>query len=281
MSMSKKQKRKTVTLFIVFLFLLIIYLFPLYWMIKTSVIKESAIYRNPPSLGISSGDFDARRYFTLLKETNLFKWIVNTVFLAVVTSLITLIVALPAAYSLSRYKLKSNKLIGYVLLITRMMPLTLLIVPMYLLFSKIKLMDTYLAVILADLAYILPFSIWTLKSFISSIPPSIDEAAKIDGSSVLTTITKIILPLALPGIGSSLVYSFVRVWGEYLFSNSFLKSPGKIPVTVGAQLYAGSIHVSWGNTMAVTTIGSIPMLFVFFYLEKYYVGGLSAGAVKS
>lgn len=277
----KISRTKNFILFIVALIIVIVALFPIYWMIKTAISQEYVIYKNPPSLFTNFNDLDLARFVRLARESHLLRWILNTLFVAIITSCLTIVVSLPAAYALSRYRMPFNKTIGYMLLVTRMMPLTLLIVPMYVIVARIKLIDSYMAVILTDLAYILPFTIWTLKSFINSIPNAIDDAARIDGCSVFKILYKMILPLSLPGIGSALVYSFVRVWGEYLFANSFLKSPEKYTVTVGAQLYAGSIHVSWGNIMAVTTIGSIPMIFIFLYLEKYYVGGLSAGAVKA
>jgi ABC-type glycerol-3-phosphate transport system permease component len=249
-------------------------------MVKTSMISDSGVYKFPPRIFISLAELDLHRYVRLAKESPLFIWVLNTLLLSIITTLAGLIVSLPAGYALSRFRSRTNKYLGYSLLITRMMPLTLLIVPMYMVLGKMKLLDNRFSIILSNLSYILPFTIWTLKSFIDGIPKGIDESAKIDGCSTFTTLTAIIFPLALPGVGAVIVYSLVRVWGEFLFANAFLTSPNKLTITVGAQIYAGSLNVSWGNIMAVTTVGSIPMMLLFLYLEKYFIGGLSAGAVK-
>ena len=276
----RKSRRNNIVFHVILILSIIVILFPVYWMVKTSLINEYRIYQYPPGLFIEQADLDLLRYVRLLKESPLMDWVFNTFYLAVLTSLFGIIVSLPAAYALSRYPSKKSKYLGYSLLITRMLPLTLLIVPMYMILGRINLLNHHLSILLSNLAYILPFTIWTLKSFIDSIPRGIDESASIDGCSLLMVFKSIIFPLTMPGIGAVIVYSFVRIWGEFLFASSFLSSPELLTITVGAQLYAGSLNISWGNIMAVTTIGSAPMILIFLYLEKYYVSGLSAGAVK-
>lgn len=275
-----RRNRKSFFIIIILIVVALVLLFPVLWMVKTSLIKNSSVYRNPPSLLIRPDEYDVGRYLRLAKESPLFKWLLNTLVVSVVTTLLSLIVSLPAGYALSRFRSKSSRYIGYSLLITRMMPLTLLLVPMYIVLGRMHLLDNYLSIILSNLAYILPFTIWTLKSFIDGIPKGVDESAKIDGCSTFRILTSIIFPLSSPGIGAVTVYSLVRVWGEFLFANAFMTTPEKFTITVGAQSYAGSLDISWGDIMAVTTVGSIPMIVLFIYLEKYFVGGLSAGAVK-
>lgn len=275
------KTRRPILAYLLLIVVTLVTLFPIYWMVKTSIIPEGAVYRNPPSLGFKWSEVSFQRYPRIWDESLAMNWILNTAFIAVVSSLLAILVAVPAAYALSRYRYRFASVAGYVLLTTRMMPLTLLIIPMYTVFGKMGLLDNLASVIIANLAYILPFAIWILKEFFDSLPPELDEAAGIDGCSVLGILRHILLPLSLPGIGATVIYSFVRVWGEFLFANTFINSPEKMTVTVGAQLYAGSLHVSWGDIMTVTTMGILPIVILFLFMEKYFVSGLSAGAVKS
>ncbi|WP_324668015.1 carbohydrate ABC transporter permease [Geochorda subterranea] len=274
------MNRRTPGAYLLLLILCVVALFPIYWMVKTSLTPEGSVYRTPPSVLIQSGDLELGRYQRIWHESPVGRWLLNTMLVGIVTSLLCILVSVPAAYALSRFRFRWGIVAGYSLLVTRMMPLTLLIIPMYMIFARVGLLNKLFSIIIADLAYILPFSVWILKGFFDGIPAAVDESAEIDGCSTLRILHSIILPLSLPGIGAAVLYSFVRVWSEFLFVSTFMTSPENFTVTVGAQLYAGSLRVSWGDIMAVTTLGSLPMVALFLYLEKYFVSGLAAGAVK-
>ncbi len=160
-------------------------------------------------------------------------------------------------------------------------PLALLLIdPLYIIFSKIGLIDSHLSLIICDVAFVIPFAVWMLKGFFDSIPYSLEESAQIDGCTMVQAARLVVIPLTLPGVASVAIYSAILNWSEYLFSRTFITDPRNWMITVGITSYMGEHNIIWGEIMAAAAISILPIILVFVLLSKYLISGMTAGAVK-
>jgi multiple sugar transport system permease protein len=181
---------------------------------------------------------------------------------------------------LSRFRSRLGQAIGYLLLTSRLVPSTLWVIPLYVVYQSLGMLDSYPAVILAYATFEIPFATWMLKGYFDSIPRELDQAAQLDGCSELSSLTRVILPAALPGIAASLMASAILGWSDYLFALTFLRDPARWTVTVGIQSLFGEHVTLWNSIMAASLVATLPMLVLFLALGRYLVAGLTAGAVK-
>ena len=195
-------------------------------------------------------------------------------------TLIVLLLSIPAAYYVARNQFKGRNIFLLIVLATQMFPATSVVIGIFREIVKFKLVDTYLALILVYAAFSMAFSIWILSSFFASIPKEIEEAAWIDGASRVGTLIKVILPLALPGIVTAFIFSFIAAWNEFVIALTLTSSPQHEPLTVGLTSLIGQYQVQWNYMFTGSLIGIIPVVILFASIEKYLVGGLTAGSVK-
>lgn len=251
--------------------------FPFYWMVVSSLGSGSAfvwppqIIPHPLSLGA---------YHRIVTERPLGRWFLNTTLVAVATALFSLLVALNAGLSLSRFRTRLNGALGGVILITQMLPATLLVVPMYVIFKNAHLLDSLWGLVIADCAFSLPLSIWMLKGFFDSIPPEIEEAAMVDGCSHVGAYYRTTIPLALPGIIAVSIFSFMVAWGEFFFARTLINSESNWVLSVGLSSFQGEYTLAWSDMLAAATLFTIPPLLFFVGLQRYLISGLTGGAVK-
>ena len=194
---------------------------------------------------------------------------------------ISTILAIPASYGLARFKFKGKKVIILLFLITQMLPSTLVLTSLYIMFSGAKLLNTYWAPILADATLGIPFSVIILRTYFLSIPKELDEAAKIDGCGHLTAFVKIMLPIAKPGVVVAAVFSFVYAWGDLIYGITFITNPNMRPITSSIYNYVQQYQTLWNSTMAFGIIAILPVVLIFIFMQKYIVSGLTNGAVKA
>jgi multiple sugar transport system permease protein len=253
-------------------------LMPVYWIVVVSVAVGDEIQRFPPALFPTKRGVDA--YIELFKETNLVLWIGNSVVVCGVSIVISIVIAALAGYSISRFRSQVGGSVGYALLATRMIPGSLLVIPMYMIFRKWGLLDSYAGLIIAYVAFETPFATWMLKGYFDSIPVSIEEQALIDGCTRLGVMWRIVLPLSRPGIAASAMASAILAWSDYLFARTFVVSPEKWTVPIGVYSFVGEHVVHWNQIMAASVMVTIPIVVFFVVMERYFVMGLTAGAVK-
>jgi multiple sugar transport system permease protein len=209
------------------------------------------------------------------------KAILNSVVISVGTLVLTLVLAAPAAYALARLRLRFTALALLILLLAQMLPTILIAGPLFVIFSQFGLVDSYAAVILADTTIItLPFAIIVLRPFFLSVPKDLEEAAMIDGASRLGAFWRVVLPLVRPGLVTVGAFAFLFAWGEFVFGLTLLTSEGLQPVTVALNKFIGQFSTRWNNLMAVSTAVAIPIVLIFAVLQRYIVGGITAGATK-
>jgi multiple sugar transport system permease protein len=253
-------------------------LFPVYWMGVTSVLPPDSIFRDPPTF--FPLDAQVGGYAQVWRESGLPRWILNSTLVVLVSTALSAVVAVLAGYALSRFRSRLGATIGYLLLASRLVPSTLWVIPLYVVYQSAGLLDTYTAVVLAYATFEIPFATWMLKGYFDSIPRELDQAAQLDGCSEVTSLVRVILPTALPGIAASLMASAILGWSDYLFALTFLRDPARWTVTVGIQSLFGEHVTHWNSIMAGSLLATVPMLLLFLALGRFLVSGLTAGAVK-
>jgi multiple sugar transport system permease protein len=194
--------------------------------------------------------------------------------------LLTLLLAAPAAYGLARLQLRLAPLIMLMLLITQLLPAIVIATPLFVAFSRIQLLNSYPALILADTTFALPFAVIVLRPFFLTVPRELEAAAKIDGCNQFDAFWRVILPLVRPGLITVAVFAFLMGWGEFLFAMTLSTIVSVQPATAALNKFIGQYGTEWNNLMAVATTIALPIVLVFASLQRYIVSGLTAGSVK-
>ncbi|MFC5702672.1 carbohydrate ABC transporter permease [Cohnella faecalis] len=259
--------------------LMIVFLFPVYWMVKTSITPITELYHNPPHLFPVKATFES--YINnFVRNQDMLGYIGNSVIISVGTMLLTIVLAVPAAYALSRLKIKGKSIIMILLLSIQMLPGIMMAMPLYIMFSKVGLIDNFIGLIFANLIHALPFAVITLRPFFLSLPGGLEEAAMIDGCNKFTSFTKIILPLVTPGLLTVSVFCFLFGWGDFIFALTLTSGDAVRPLTLGLYRFIGQYGTEWNNLMAVATLAALPIIIIFVSMQKYVVGGITAGSMK-
>lgn len=275
-----KETRKKILLSIVGFIVFAIFIFPLYWMIVTSLKTQVEIFKIPTPLWPKDLTFKAYRdQFSASSGTLLgFR---NSLIISVGAMAIATVLAIPASYGLARFRFKGRRVIILLFLITQMLPSTLVLTSLYIMFSGMHLLNKYLAPIIADATIGIPFSVIILRTYFLSIPKELDEAAKIDGCSHFKAFVRIMLPIARPGIIVAAVFSFMFSWGDLIYGITFITNPTMRPITSSIYNYVQQYQTLWNSTMAFGIIAISPVIIIFVFMQRYIVSGLTNGAVKA
>lgn len=269
--------RRILTTDIPVMLIILLAMGPFVWMILTSLTPTVQLSASGVSLSPSGWGLD--NYARLLKQTSFLHNMLHSLIIAGGTVILGLVVSVTAAYSLSRFRFAGRKVIMLQFLLVNMFPIVLLILPLFVLFRKIGILDTHIGLILANSTVAIPFAVWMLTSYVGAIPRSLDEAAMIDGCSRLQALRRIVLPLAMPGIISTGIYIFITAWNEYLYALT-LGGRNVRPVTVAIQTLIGEYQIEWGLLAAGGVVGALPATILFLLVQRRLIGGLTQGAVK-
>ena len=255
-------------------------LFPIYWMIVTSLLPSSIVLsRHPPLLPpLEHVSLDA--FAGVFRRRPVLTWILNSTLVAVGSTLVSLVIATLAGYSLSRWQTRAQKVAGAALLLTKMLPGSLIVVPFFVMFTTAHLIDTRAALVAANVAVGVPFATWMMKGFFDTLPRELEQAAAIDGCTPLQALWYVILPLARPGLAACAIYLAIVAWSEFVFARTLVTKADLWTVTVGLQSFVGEYLVDWPALMAAGVVSLAPMLVLFLLLEPFLVSGLTSGAVK-
>ncbi len=253
-------------------------LFPIWWMLVTAVAPPDGLRSYPPVFLPAHPSFAA---FHAVFDRPMLRWIANSLAVAAGSTTLTMLLGVLGGYALSRFSSRAVRAVGLSVLLAKMIPTTLLVIPLYVLFRQYGLLSTLTSAALAHCTVTIPFAIWMLKAYFDSIPAELEEAAAIDGCTPLGALWRIVLPLSLPGLGATALYAFILSWNEFAFSRTLLFSePGNWTVTIGIASIKGEYIVAWNEIMAASAIVAVPVILVFLWLERYLVVGLTAGAQK-
>lgn len=263
-----------------------IYLMPIFWMISTSLKPPTEIFQTPPRLIPTHPQMDSYRSALGLPTDRPEIYVTgalyfkNSFIIASSTMLLTLVLAIPAAYGLSRFKFRGKTAFILFLILTQMLPAVLLVIPLFVLFKMLSLYNTYFSVILADTALALPFAVIILRTSFIQIPEALEEAGLIDGASRFQILWHIVLPLMRASLVAVGVFSFLTAWGEFVFALSFLAKPELQPISIGVFQFIGMYKTQWDTMMAFSTLVAIPAVVALLFLQRQFISGMTSGAVK-
>lgn len=258
--------------------LLVIMLFPFAVMLATMIKPSFEIYATPRWWPINP---TLHNLIAVWGEYRLIGFFRSSAVIAFGTLLANIVLCIPAAYAVARLRFPGRKISLYFFLSIQMFSPVIVVISLFRIFVEMGLINTYLAVILANTVFTMSFTIWMMTGYFRAIPIAIEECARVDGASRLTTITRIMLPIAAPGLVTAMTYTFIWSWNEFLFPLTLLRSQARFPITVGLYNFVGRFQTQWELLTAAAFFALLPILILFFLIERRLVEGLAAGAVKS
>ncbi len=252
---------------------------PILWMVSSSFKANSEIFAYPPKLITENFSFAA--YTSVFTDPVKLRFFFNSYFIAIVVTVLTLVVAILAAYAFSRFQFRGKTLINIVIIGIQAVPPITLLIPYFGLIVALRLYNSYQGLILTYMVFTLPYAIIMMTGYFNTLPRELDEAARVDGTSSFGALWRILVPISLPGIVSVAVYTFMIAWNEYLFALTLTRTDDMRTVPIGIQLLMGQHSYEWSEMMAMSVLGSVPVLVLFVFFQKFFIGGMTAGAVKS
>ena len=271
--------RRVVVIYLPLLIFLIVLLFPFYWMVVTSLKSDAEL------ISVSGNPFwlidpTLMHFKKLLFDTDYPAWMWNTVVVSVVATLFSLASSVLAAYAIERLRFTGSRQVGLGIFLAYLVPPSILFIPLAYIVFKLGLYDTRWALILTYPTFLIPFCTWLLMGYFRSIPFELEECALIDGATRLQILTKIVLPLAVPGLISAGIFAFTLSWNEFIYALTFISSSENktVPVGVVTELVEGDVY-HWGALMAGALLGSVPVAVMYSFFVEHYVAGMT-GAVK-
>jgi multiple sugar transport system permease protein len=290
-----RKGRNPINMLVIYSLLAVLVVFaacPMAWMFSTSIKPRTDIFKMPPQWIPENATFShyQRIFFptpedaiTTTSQTakQFGLYFGNSVLISIVSSVLAVIVAAPAAYAFSRFSFPGKNAAYFGILVRNMFPLLVFLVPIFFLWTTLRLRNTYPGLIIAYLTFSLPLSIWLLKGFYDSIPPELERAARVDGCSRFGAFWRIILPLTTPGLAATAIYSFIQAWNEYAFALHLTDTSVMRTLPVGLTYFFTENTADWPGLMASALFISIPVVVVFLLLQRFFVSAITAGAVKA
>lgn len=269
--------KKIITTFFLYVAIVLVaflVLFPLYFVLTSSFKNMADVYKMPPKLFGFKPIFDHYKYIFTTQHYGRYMW--NSTVVAVISTLLSLVLGIPAAYAISRNKMRKTNL---TILVARLLPIMTFLLPYYFIFSKIKLIDTYFVLILSHMVIALPLIVWLMTGFIDSIPKDLDEAATVDGATRQRCFISVIVPLCSSGLATCTTLSFLGSWNNFQFA-LILSGTKTRTLPVSLQYFVSGADIRWGRMLAATIVVIIPAIVLTLFLQKYIIEGITAGAVK-
>ena len=253
--------------------------FPIFWMLISSFKTNTEVFAYPPRLFTKGFSLDA--YTAVFTDPEKLRFFVNSYVVAIAVTLATLLVAVLAAYAFSRYEFRGKGIMSIVIIGVQAVPPITLLIPYFSLIVALKLYNTYGGLILTYMVFTVPYAVIMMTSYFNTLPRELDEAVKVDGAGPLTALFRILVPIAMPGIVSVGVYTFMIAWNEYLFALTLTRTTDMRTLPIGIQLLLGQTNQEWAQLMAMSLLGMLPVLVLFLVFQRWFIGGLTSGAVKS
>ncbi|HZP20677.1 MAG TPA: carbohydrate ABC transporter permease [Bauldia sp.] len=258
--------------------LVFVAIFPFLWMALSSVKTLRELYTVPPIWFPEALTFD--NYAKVLFNSNIPRYFLNSTIISVGSTAVALAVAIFASYGFARFNFRGKASAQAFILVGQLLPTAAIIVPLFIILRWFGLVNSYLGLILVYTIITLPLSVWMLTSYFRAIPFELEEAAIIDGCSRLGVLFRITLPLSLPGLVAVIVYAFVTTWNEFIFALVFAQDFRVKTLPIGIAEFSTEFNTDWGAVMAASMVMTVPVALVFFGMQRLFVGGLTAGAVK-
>jgi multiple sugar transport system permease protein len=252
---------------------------PVLWMLSSSFKSNTQIFELPPRLVTDTFSFDA--YAAIFTNPETMRFFLNSYIVAGSVTVLTLIVAIQAAYAFSRFEFRGKRILNVVIVSVQAVPPITLLIPYFGLMVALGLYNSYAGLILTYMVFTLPYAIIMMTGYFNTLPKELDEAVRVDGAGSMTALWRILVPISVPGIVSVGIYTFMIAWNEYLFALTLTRTIDMRTVPIGIQLLMGQHSYEWNQIMAMSVLGSIPVLILFLFFQRYFISGLTAGSVKS
>lgn len=250
---------------------------PMLWALSTAFKPQTEMFTNA---GLFPHNPTFANFSYVLSQTHFARWFRNTLFIALSTTVLAVSIATLGGYAMSRFRFWGKNLYGNLLLVVQMFPGIMLAIPLFLIFSRLRLIDTYWSLLITYMTFALAFAVWSLKGYFDAIPREIEEAALIDGATRMQVLWRIILPLSAPGITTVAVFAFLLAWNDFFFAYVFLVTDTNYTLQMGLFTFIKQFNTQWNYLMTAAILTTIPVLFFFFGLQRYLTRGLIAGAMK-
>lgn len=275
----KRTLAQSLALYGVVILTIAMILFPVYWLVVTAVTTTDELYRLPPTFWPDNPQWDV--FVRVWEAKPILKWLANSTLAAVGSVALSMLVSVSAGYALSRYSMKGGATMGLFVLTAKMLPATLLVIPLFSILSGMGLIGSLWTLVLAHSTMIIPFATWMLKGYFDTIPRELEQAAMVDGCSPVGAMLRVVLPIATPGLAATALYAFVLSWADYAYARTFLvNSPDNWTANLGITTMQGEYVTYWNDIAAASVFVALPIIAIYLFLERYLVGGLTAGAEK-
>ncbi|QWW70752.1 carbohydrate ABC transporter permease [Rhizobium sp. WYJ-E13] len=253
--------------------------FPILWMFFTSLKSNTEIFALPPRL--LPDRFTSVAYLAIFNDPTKVRFFLNSYLVAGVVTVLTVLIAILTAYAFSRYSFRLKKTLNVFIISTQTVPPITLLIPYFGMVVAFGIFNTYFALILTYMVFTLPYAILLMTGYLNTLPRELDEAVLVDGGSSWTALWRVIIPLSVPGIVATAVYTFLLAWNEFLFALTLTKSMDMRTVPIGIELLMGQHAFEWNQMMAMSVLGSLPLLVLYLIAQRYFLAGMAAGSVKS
>ncbi|MCB8821079.1 carbohydrate ABC transporter permease [Microvirga rosea] len=254
-------------------------IFPIYWLFITAISPPDQLRVLPPRFWPEIPRWEV--FGQVIRERPILLWLGNSALAAIGSVILSMTVSVLAGYSLSRFRVRGGQSLGLFILTAKMLPATLLVIPLFGIFRTMDLIGSLWSIILAHATLIIPFTTWMLKGYFDTIPRELEQAAMVDGCSPLGAMVRVILPVSAPGLAATALYGFVLSWSDYAYARTFLtNAQTNWTANLGITTMKGEYISNWGDISAASILIALPVLIIYLFLERYLVGGLTAGAEK-
>ena len=251
---------------------------PVIWISLSSLKSNLEIFSYPPSILPVNTSLEA--YLNIFNDEDKIRFFINSYIISIIVTLLTLFIAILSGYSFSRFNFKFKKLLNLTIISTQTIPPITLLIPYFGIVVFFRIYDTYYALVLTYLVFTLPYATLMMTSYFNTLPRELDDAVLVDGGTNFYALFKVLIPISLPGIVATCVYTFLLCWNEFLFALTLTKSTEMRTVPIGIQLLMGQHAYEWNEMMAMSVLGTFPILILYLFAQKYFLSGLTSGSVK-
>jgi multiple sugar transport system permease protein len=252
--------------------------FPVLWMVSSSLKSNADIFAYPPRLWTDSSSLAA--YLAVLTNSEQVRFFINSYLVSGLVTMFTLLVGILAGYSFSRYRFRFKRPLNMIIISIQAVPPITLLIPYFGLIVALQLFNTYAALVLTYMVFTLPYAILMMTGYFNTLPKELDEAVMIDGGSSAVALWRVLVPISLPGIVATGIYTFMQAWNEFLFALTLTKTMDMRTVPVGIQMLMGQHSYEWNEMMAMSVLGCLPVLVLYLFFQRYFIAGMTAGSVK-
>ena len=278
-SEKKPLSPSRIVAFVVLAGFAVVTVFPFYWMVMTAIMPTDTILSRTPSLLPDLSRLRLDAFAQVFDGRPFLTWIINSLIVAFASTFLSLFVSTLAGYSLSRFSSPPQQALGGALLISKLIPASLILIPLFIIYTNTGLFNSLAGLVAANMTIGVPLATWLMKGFFDRIPRELEQAAMIDGANQIQALWLVVLPLAKPGMAASTVYLVLTSWSEFIFARTLVDKPSVQVLTVGMQSFVGEQMVDWSMLMAAGTISVLPAIVLFIFLEPFLVSGMTKGAL--